>query len=246
MSNWQRFLLALGFDPQGVDGVFGPLTAAATREFQASAGITADGIAGPVTQRVAASLLFHPAEDEDDPPSDDLSTLVALPAGMNAGLSPASQRTMLDVFGAPGEKSLNCSPVTNPRVRDLLETRDLGPIRVRGLRPAVEAVARVIERVRTEEPRLHDQLGTAGMLCCRRVRGGRNFSNHSWGTAIDIKINGVLDDVNDDLCQRGLRMLAPFFHAERFFWGAAFPREDAMHFEASDQLVRAWHEQGVV
>ena len=243
---WQRFLLNLGFDPRGVDGIFGPATAAATREFQASVGIEVDGIAGPVTQREAVSLLFRRVDDNGDEEPEDFSVLVEIPAVLNPGLRPASQATMLRVFGAPGEKSRDCSPVTNVKVRGLLETRDLGPIRVRGPGPAVDAIERALDQVRREHPRLHEQIGTAGMLCCRRVRGGRNFSNHSWGTAVDIKINSELDDVNDDLCQRGLRMLAPFFNDEQFFWGAAFPREDAMHFEASEQLVRKWQADGVV
>jgi hypothetical protein len=244
---WQQFLLSQGFDPRGVDGIYGARTAAATRDFQESVGIRVDGIAGPVTQGIAATLGYRIVEDEgDEPLSDDLSVLGPIPPGINSGLRPASQATMLEVFGAPGGKSRECSPLTNATVRGLLVTREIGPIRVRGLEPAVDVVERVLERVRNTHPSLHGQIGTAGMLCCRRVRGGRNFSNHSWGTAIDIKINGVLDDVNDDLCQRGLSMLAPFFHEERFYWGAAFPREDAMHFEASDQLVHDWRANGVV
>ena len=34
------------------------------------------------------------------------------------------------------------------------------------------------------------------------------------------------------------------FNKHQFFWGVAFPTEDAMHFEASDQLVRRWHQEG--
>lgn len=46
----QRRLAARGFDPGPLDGVRGRRTIAAVRLFQASAGLVADGIAGPLTQ----------------------------------------------------------------------------------------------------------------------------------------------------------------------------------------------------
>ena len=44
----QTMLKALGFDPNGTDGNFGPGTKAAVIAFQQSKGLTADGKAGPV------------------------------------------------------------------------------------------------------------------------------------------------------------------------------------------------------
>lgn len=45
----QEKLLAHGFDPQGVDGAYGPNTGRALKAFQSSVGIAADGICGPIT-----------------------------------------------------------------------------------------------------------------------------------------------------------------------------------------------------
>jgi len=46
----QRWLTILGFKPGGkVDGIFGPFTETAAREFQGASGIAADGIVGPET-----------------------------------------------------------------------------------------------------------------------------------------------------------------------------------------------------
>jgi len=45
----QAKLQELGFDPNGVDGNFGPGTAAALIDFQTSKGLSADGKAGPQT-----------------------------------------------------------------------------------------------------------------------------------------------------------------------------------------------------
>jgi hypothetical protein len=50
----QRMLQQLGWSPGPVDGIFGPLTEAAVRSFQAAHGIVVDGIVGPVT---SAALL---------------------------------------------------------------------------------------------------------------------------------------------------------------------------------------------
>lgn len=47
--NLQTTLKQLGFDPHGVDGVFGPGCQAAVIAFQKSKGLTPDGIVGPAT-----------------------------------------------------------------------------------------------------------------------------------------------------------------------------------------------------
>lgn len=45
----QSKLKDLGYSPGALDGQFGPLTEAALKKFQTAAGITADGVAGPIT-----------------------------------------------------------------------------------------------------------------------------------------------------------------------------------------------------
>jgi hypothetical protein len=82
------------------------------------------------------------------------------------------------------------------------------------------------------------------MVCCRAVRGSTsNFSNHSWGSAVDIRFGGSSDVVGDGWTEQGLLALYPYFYVRSWYWGAGFgspdpKREDAMHFEASDQLIR--------
>lgn len=167
-------------------------------------------------------------------------------ASLNGALIGARNKTMLSLIGNPrGTYDDQCRWPTNKRVLDLVVQRDVGPFKVAGLRPAVETLEQILVDIRQHEPEIYAVLGTAGMLCCRRVRGSATaISNHAWGTAIDLTVEGVLDKRGDGRAQIGLQAIAKYFNAHSFFWGAAFPTEDSMHFEASDQLIRQWHGEG--
>ncbi len=54
---WQTVLRGAGLLRSPVDGVFGPDTERATREWQSIIGVTADGIVGPVTSTKTAQVL---------------------------------------------------------------------------------------------------------------------------------------------------------------------------------------------
>jgi D-alanyl-D-alanine dipeptidase len=79
------------------------------------------------------------------------------------------------------------------------------------------------------------------MFCARYVRGStRNISNHSWGTAIDLTIAGILDPRGDNQIQFGLHLISGAFNSNGWYWGAGFTTEDAQHFEAGSALVQSW------
>lgn len=178
-----------------------------------------------------------------------ITDLIPIPDGINPGLNAARQVTMKTLLGNPrGSFTRDCLPVTNPVLRGLIRTENVGPFRVTGLEPAVNSLREVMAVIREEEREVFNGLGSSGMLCARLVRGSAvSISNHAWGTAIDINLNGVLDQRGDRrrTVQVGLARIAPIFNHHGWYWGAGFPVEDGMHFELSDQKIRELHASGI-
>ncbi len=50
VSKLQTLLNSLGFNTGVADGLFGPLTDTAVKEFQKSKNLTSDGVIGPITR----------------------------------------------------------------------------------------------------------------------------------------------------------------------------------------------------
>lgn len=172
--------------------------------------------------------------------------LVPIPGDINRHVSAARQQTMLAILGNPrAVYSTECQNPTTPRISELIVHEQVGRLKVRGLRPAVESLRQVLEKIEQTHPDVYSGLGHVGMLCARFVRGSTTaISNHSWGTAIDLTLDGVLDSRGDGRVQQGLVRIAPIFNGSGWFWGAGFRTEDAMHFECSDELVRSWAADG--
>ena len=176
-----------------------------------------------------------------------ITKLVPIPSGINQGIKPARQQTMLSLIGNPrATYTSKCQNPTNPRISSLIVVETVGRLKVRGLSPAVASLRAVIDEIRTSIPDVYETLGHMGMLCARLVRGSATaISNHAWGTAIDLTLDGKLDIRGDGLVQEGLTRIAPIFNKHQWFWGAGFGTEDAMHFECSDGLIRQWAQDGV-
>jgi len=178
----------------------------------------------------------------------------------NVGLTSAKNADMLALFGHPVTGGAyrpdgKCTQADNPSFVTLLATRDVGPFRVTGLKPALESMTSIFARVESELPDLHALLRTEGMHCARftkirqpdgTIKIGPGVSNHAWGTAVDIKLGDELDAQGNALTQRGLLVLSSYFNAAGWYWGAAFPVEDAMHFEVSKSLLAKWKQAGLV
>ena len=192
----------------------------------------------------------------------DYLELVAVPprTTFNIGLTSPKNSDMLALFGHPVKDGKyhpdgSCTPANNPAFLARLATENVGPFRATGLTPALASMREILERVRIELPDLHAIIGTAGMQCARftkirkpggGLRIGPGVSNHSWGTAIDLKLGGQLDAQGNGRTQRGLLILSSYFNAAGWYWGAAFPTEDAMHFEVSRSLLARWKQVGLI
>ena len=174
--------------------------------------------------------------------------LIANRRTVNKSISVASPSFLEGFLGRPREVlSDDCEPMTNPKLKELLIVEQVGPIKVQMLRPALDSLKRVFEKVEAADPDLYARISTAGSLCVRRIRGTTDrTSTHSFGLAVDLNIDGQLDTFTDGKTQLGLTILADFFMAEGWIWGAGFGREDSMHFEVSRQQLEAWRAEGKI
>jgi hypothetical protein len=160
---------------------------------------------------------------------------------VNQKLAQASPGFMIAKLGQPRHSYTDdCLPPTHEALKRRMVTRSVGPFRVTGLNSAVDSLQTVLEQVQRDQPAVYKALGYDGMLCCRSIRGANAPSNHSWGTAIDLKINGKADTWRDGKTLVGLLLIVPIFNQYGWYWGGAFSREDSMHFEASQALITQW------
>ena len=167
---------------------------------------------------------------------------------VNDGLTVPSSAYLREVFGEPHEEiGEECTHVTNDMLSELLILADVGPFKVKMLRPAVDSLRQVMKNVQVYEPELYARIRSSGSLCVRRVRGSEEaLSSHAFGLAVDLNVDGQLDTLGDGKTQLGLILLADFFHQEGWIWGAGFGREDSMHFEVSREMIETWRRLGQI
>jgi D-alanyl-D-alanine carboxypeptidase len=158
----------------------------------------------------------------------------------NKNLSSASEATMLRVFGVPGAKTQDCSPATGAFKQRVVTRVDVGPFKVSGLDIAVTRLKAAFDEAEQQIPDVVAAVKNDGMLCVRHKRMNPNsFSNHSWGTAIDLFFGTDAVPQGARKTHRGCLQLAPFMNKQGFFWGAGFSGNsvDSMHFELAEQII---------
>jgi len=179
----------------------------------------------------------------------NLTEEVDVPKSVNQGLSVASPQLMESLLGCPRKSyTSKCQKMTNKILYDShMVLKNIGLFNVTGLKQAVDSLGKILADTLKEQPLVYANLGCAGMLCCRYMGSKAKVSNHSWGIAIDLLIDGQLDPYNNGKTFYGLTLIAPIFNRHGWFWGAKYrTSEDAMHFEVSKEKMLEWARAGLL
>lgn len=168
----QALLSYLGYSPGAVDGISGPKTAAAVRGFQAAEGLTVDGIPGAVTQAALKEAVA----------SDHFAQAQGVP---NSGQPP-------DAGGnptAPGFwKTIRYIRREECRCKCNGQYCNGYPAEMQ------ETVVKIADAAREHFGRpVHV---VSGLRCERwnAIQGGVTNSQHMYGEAMDIRIDGLTAD----------------------------------------------------
>jgi hypothetical protein len=245
VKRWQIFLRGLSNDSNViVNGDYDSITLDATKAFQASKDLDADGIVGPKT--ISAALLdgFDVVKDNSAgdfgpnwPPRPDNNPL-----------------TVLERMKLFGKFSFVSSPTqTNPEAIKITDDWSKDNIVVVQVPQLVgvpgslqNGAAHVHRKISKQFLKLFDDWQSAnlnekiltwgGSWVPRFVRGSRtSLSNHAWGTAFDINHQwnglGIRPALRDE--KGSVRDLVDIAYQNGFYWGGWFKsRPDGMHFEA--------------
>jgi hypothetical protein len=245
VERWQQFLLGQGFEIGLVDGVFGPMTEEATRDFQRSQRLEVDGVVGNQTLG-AAMVLGLPVVASSERPSVPTSVNYPPPPRFK----PLSARGRAELFGhfeyapAPREGFPEGIRILGSWQRQNIVTVSIPALD--GIRGAPANTNVSFHRAAADQLRalfaawqllgsMPQVLTWDGSFVPRFVRGSRSvLSNHAWGTAFDINARwNALGTRPALIGQRGsVRELVEVANQHGFYWGGHFPnRPDGMHFE---------------
>jgi len=248
---WQNFLIGEHLLRGQADGDFGPITEQATKAFQRSQRLTADGIVGPRTFGAAMMVGFDPGiEDSIEPDSNPV--LVG-----TSRIDPVTTSHRIQMFGEfPFEPDPTDQNPERIRILNDWERENIKTIMI----PQLKGIP-VFGRPSSGKMRFHrkveDQLKSLweawedagvvdrvltyeGSFNARFIRGSRStLSNHAFGSAFDINAKwNKLGRIPALAGEEGsVRELVSIANEHGFFWGGHFNnRPDGMHFEVANLL----------
>ena len=169
---------------------------------------------------------------------------VTVPVDLNGNLRAVNNGVMVKAFGNPrGSYDQKCRPPTDTRFKSMCAFNvsvDGFSFGLWGLNKAVQSLQKLMVDIKSEKPEIFAIIGHMGMGCCRHQRNSSSkISNHSWGSAIDLTVDGKLDVRGNGVIQRGVLEIAPIFHKHLWYSGATFRKEDSMHMEISRDWIEA-------
>ncbi len=172
VEKWQTILTSQGFDPNGIDGWFGPGTARATREFQRAHDLLPDAIVGPKTWSAAEAATEKPQTLRRGSRGADVETWQRLliskgfdPNGIDGWFGPGTERATKQFQKANGlkvdglvssatwsaalRKAIVAVPKPKPPKQGAGFLKDRIDIANVGLKPASSAAGRNVGVIRT-------------------------------------------------------------------------------------------------
>lgn len=250
VTAWQFFLLGQELYPHRVDGDFGPLTHAATIEFQKNHSLyDIDGIVGNKTYAAAMVLGFALVPNDNEgqrgpnwPPPPDFPPLVGQAARQE--VFGKFKYTPAPVDGNPEAIAVDAGWVKDNIVK--VEIPQLVGVKYvpRGRKIFLHKLA--ADPVQSlfkewQKSKLMPLVKTwAGSWVPRFIRGSRTtLSNHAFGTAFDINVQWNLLGTQPALVGEvgSVRELVTIANDWGFYWGGHYGygrsggRPDGMHFE---------------
>ena len=150
-------------------------------------------------------------------------------ADYNKGLTYASSTLMIEALGTPrrtvpqGYSTIDA--LHNPLLAGLTKSVSTPIGAVKGLSLAIDDLTlRILPAIASEHPFLYQHLKHQGMLVVRAIKlksggWGTKYSNHSWGTAIDLHIAGEVCSWSP---QHFHTLVAPIFNRFEWYWGGRF------------------------
>ena len=108
------------------------------------------------------------------------------------------------------------------------------------LDPVAQSAAAITHEILVKEPALYTNLYTDGGFNCRVSPVSGTISNHSWGTAIDIRVrNAAYEFGRNSVVTMALLRAYGYFHANGWWWGFGWgdPFEDNMHFQPGQVVL---------
>ena len=189
------------------------------------------------------------------------SALENIPSGLNKNLTSPSASFYKQLFGEPRlDKIYSTKPseATNKDLLNISKTESVGPFRATGLKPAVDSLKQIMYEIAITYPDLVNRLNNDGMRVVKYIKDTTTLSNHSWGGAIDLRVDHVQDKQRDDKILHGLALIAPIFNKHGWYSGAAYKpkknkktgkiksNEDSMHFEVSREKLLEWQKAGLL